>query len=77
MRQSHTLDSRELFEFQTLIPEQGKALSFWARVAYKRGLDPATIISDAPAFTGLPRGHTKHWCWPLKLVNSQPPKYRE
>ena len=77
MRQKHTLDDLELREFINLPFEQGRALSFWARVACRRGLDPATIISSAPAFTGLPRGHGKHWCWPLRLANTKPPEYRE
>jgi hypothetical protein len=49
---------------------------FWWSVGRARGIDHATIIGvegDPAAFTGLPWGHGKAWCWPMRLKCRHPP----
>jgi hypothetical protein len=75
MRKQFELSAIEKRQFARLRPIQGEALDFWGRVAYVRGLDPATIISEAGKFTALPMGHGHHWCYPSKLKCSKPPIY--
>jgi hypothetical protein len=51
------------------------ALKFWAQVADSRGLDPKSLLGTdrASKFSGLPKGHSKHWCYPVSLKCSKPP----
>ena len=78
-RQTHSLSDQEFQQFKRLRfdPFQNAALAFWGRVATSRGLDPDTIISEVPLFSGLPRGHGKHWCYPLTLKCKGRPIYKE
>lgn len=74
-RQFYSLTKQELYQFRKLRPEEGQAIDFWARVAISRGLDPQTIISDRKGFSGLPDGHGKHWCYPIRLKCRKRPIY--
>jgi hypothetical protein len=70
MRVNIALDPDERAEFRTLREWPGVAWSFWRRVCERRGLDYRTLV----AFTALPSGHGKHWCWPSLLeLPSAPP----
>ena len=73
MRQKFELTHQELLDFQRLRPILGAAAAFWGKVAASRGLDPKSIISDAPKYTGLPKGHGKQWCFPAPLKCPKPP----
>jgi hypothetical protein len=50
--------------------------AFWREVCARRGLDAATVIGGVGgAFTALPVGHGRHWCWPMALrCRSAPPE---
>ena len=73
MRKQFTLNDEEDAAFRRLRPFQGAAFSFWRRVALARGLDPTSIISDAPRFSGLPLAHNKNWCYPSPLKCAKAP----
>jgi hypothetical protein len=77
-RQKHALNAREAQEFKELCAlrdiDPDDVQYFWWRAALARGLDPGSIISDAPSFTGLPTGHGRHWCWPAPLACKQRPE---
>jgi hypothetical protein len=62
--------------FRRLIQTRESAWKFWEQVAARRGFDPATILAvdgQPHAFSGLPNGHGKHWCWPAPLHCIKPP----
>jgi hypothetical protein len=64
------LSRAEQDHFNDLRPLPGEALDFWRAVAVTRGLDPQTILPVRLGgwdFTGLPVGHSHHWCWPIPL----------
>jgi hypothetical protein len=70
MRKTYKLDLDEIEQFKKLKPYQGEAVTFWKRVAIRRGIDYMTTLGkiDEPyTFTGLELGHGKHWCWPQPL----------
>lgn len=77
MRQKFELDHREMLQFDRLRPFAGDAFAFWHSVAKRRDLDPATVISKAPAFTALPKDSGKQWCFPIALKCVKMPVYRE
>jgi len=66
-RQHFVLSVREQDERGSLRPIPGEAFDFWRRVANKRGIDPGSIISNRNGFTGLPQGHRRAWCYPMRL----------
>lgn len=73
-RQTYRLTPAERLAFAKLghgwPPNVAEVHRFWGDVGHARGLDPATIIGvpyEPHAFTALPQGHGKHWCWPLPL----------
>lgn len=75
MRGSYYLTDGEVVKFSKLgndpKAENGDHVwIFWRDVAHDRGLDYMTIIGDQEdphVFTGLPKGHGKQWCYPIKL----------
>lgn len=72
-RETHRLTPAERLSFAKLRPWQdsGSGRRFWWAVAADRGLDGTTVIGvpgDPYAFTALPIGHRKHWCWPQPLT---------
>ena len=73
MRQRFELTHDEMLSFQRLRPFQGAALTFWRRIAAARGLDPKTIMSTAPKFSGLPLGHNLPWCHPIPIKCNKRP----
>lgn len=77
MRQKFRLSLTEYRQFSRLKPFEGEAFQFWCRVAKSRGLDPASIISNGEYFTGLPKDHGKHWCFPIPLKCQRKPSYTE
>lgn len=77
MRQTYKLNDIEYKQFRRLKPFQHEAVNFWKKVAHVRGLDPATVISQAPSFTALPLGHNRHWCFPVPLKCKKRPVYKE
>jgi hypothetical protein len=73
-RETHRLTPAERLTFARLgrayRPNATDLFRFWWTVGRARGLDSRTIIgveNDPTAFTALPWGHGKHWCWPLRL----------
>lgn len=77
MRQTFKLSDIEQRQFRRLRPFQNEAVSFWKKVADMRGVDAASIISQAPIFTALPLGHGKHWCFPHALKCKKKPVYED
>lgn len=77
MRAKFELSHDEQQKFRRLQPYQGEALAFWATVARSRGLDPKSVLSDAPSFSGLALGHGKHWCFPAPIECKKKPVYKE
>lgn len=75
MRQTYKLTNEEWRKFNRLEPELGVAFAFWWAVANDRKLDSSTLLSerDGKAFSGLPLGHGKHWCYPHSLQCKNPP----
>lgn len=74
MRQRFELTHEEMLSFQRLRPLAGVAKAFWRRIAAARDLDPGSILSTAPKFSGLPLGHNLHWCWPIPLKCEKRPE---
>ena len=77
MREHHTLTAEEERAFRRLPPEPEVAIEFWGGVAHRRGLDYTTLITVAPKFSGMPYGHNRPWCWPMKLKCKRRVKYTE
>lgn len=77
MRKTFKLNDGQLAQFKRLRPLQNEAHSFWKGIAKLEGLDPASIISNAPSFSGLPLGHGKPWCFPIPLKCVKRPVYRD
>jgi hypothetical protein len=71
-RRRFELTPEEIDRFEQIRYDiEGEAIEFWGTVATARGLDYRTIIGTAGfphRFSGLPKGHGKHWCWPSPLV---------
>ena len=70
-RQNFGFTRTELRQWNRLRPIPGEARLFWDCVAVARNLDPESIIADNSqqdvSFTGLLKGHNKHWCFPAPL----------
>jgi hypothetical protein len=77
MREHHSLTAQEMGQFKWLKPEPGEAIEFWGGVAHRRGLDYTTLITEAPKFSGLPYGHGKDWCFPIRLKCKKRVKFTE
>ena len=77
-RRKHVLSAEEQREFAALRaqhdPDPADVWHFWWRAALARGLDPGSLVTAAPDFTGLPVGHGQHWCWPSPLACRQRPE---
>ena len=73
-RRKHVLSAEEQREFAALRADPADAWHFWWRAALARGLDPGSLVTAAPDFTGLPAGHGRHWCWPSPLQCKQRPE---
>lgn len=67
-RQRFELNIDDQDEMNNLLPVAGQAFAFWRRVAWRLGIDPATIIGEGDSFTALPVWHGKHWCYPQSLL---------
>jgi hypothetical protein len=77
MRTSFQLTPREADQFYRLRALPGEAFAFWKQVAKERKLDPKTILSEAPKFSGMALGHGKQWCFPHALLCKKKPTYSE
>ena len=68
MRTHWRLSDEEFKEYRRLPDEPGYGFGFWGRVAYVRGLDLGSLLSESRhQFSGLPLNHGKHWCHPQAL----------
>lgn len=77
MRKTLNLNDGQMEQFRRLRPLQNEAHTFWKAIAKLNELDPVSIISNAPSFSGLPLGHQKQWCFPILLKCVKRPAYRD
>lgn len=71
-----TQEMRDLFQIRTGQNAE-KVWDFWREIAESRGLDYQSIIGSETvqgAFTALPLGHNKHWCYPIPLKCIRQPR---
>lgn len=71
------LTQPEQRRFRKLRPISGEAQNFWWKVARDRGLDPGSVLTVDGVTSGLPKEHTKHWCWPYAARYKSKPEDME